>query len=156
MKVKIEKYYVSEIYALLSQAKTDDERITIMRSQSNNKDFITTLTNIAHPKVVFHFDTIPDYRILNGQPDFGMISYNEALSKDYLFIIGHPKASPNIKPRQRENLLLQILESLSGEESKVYANMILKKTGIEGVGVELIRQAFPNLVPYEIKLEATS
>jgi hypothetical protein len=62
--------------------------------------------------------------------------------------MGDSRANPNIRPKQRENILIQTLESLGPEEAEIYANLLMKKTGIEGFDAELVKKTFPYLVEY--------
>lgn len=142
-------YYVSEIYDMMAKAKNEEERTKVLLNNRNNQVFVTLLQNLCDPKVRFHFDVIPSYRPLVGPRGAeGYISFAEALDRLYIFAVGDSRANPNITQKQREKILFQTLESLSAEEAVIYANLILKKTGIEGFDAELVKKTFPYLVEY--------
>lgn len=63
----------------------------------------------------------------------------------YLFIKGHPNASPNLTIQRRRELLINILESMEAKESDVFINMLNKKTGVKGLTKKIVKQAFPEL-----------
>lgn len=143
--------YISEIYTDLQNTNSKNEKKAILANNRNNQNFITTLINTFHPNVKFYWDetTFPAYKPLVRPIDMGIISYEEALRRSYLFIVGDPRASANITAKQRENLLIQIMESLGVEEGEVYKKMILKQQPAKGVTANLVREVFPNLLPME-------
>lgn len=144
------KKYVSEIFAELQAATKDEDKMKILRSSVGNTTFINVLVNIYHPKVEFYFneENFPDYKVLVGTADYSEISFEEAMRRSYLFIKGHPKASDNITDKQRENLLINILEGLAEKEAEAYKTMILKKQPAKRMTKAFMKKAFPLLVPY--------
>ena len=60
---------------------------------------------------------------------------------------GHPKVAPNLTLERKEQLLIQILESLEKNEAEVFANMIKKDLKIPHLTAKLANEAFPGLLP---------
>lgn len=143
------RYFVSEVYKQIDDAKTVEDRERILTREAGNSDLIGTLINVFHPHVKFLLNEIPPYRPLKGPVESGAMNYGEALRKAYLFIEGDKRASPNLTMEKRKTLLIQTLEALSAPEAEVYANMILKKTGVKKINEKFVRRVFPNLIPEE-------
>lgn len=118
--------YISEILTDAANAKSNDEKLRILRS-ARVPELMPVLKNIVDPNVKWHFDEIPPFKRLNGPPELGYIHFGEALKRSYLFNVGNPKAPAGLSHEKRTSLLIQLLESLAGGEADVYCMMILKK-----------------------------
>ena len=139
------KHLVSEIFKMVDSATSTQDKIKVLKTHQENADLTATIVNMFHSGVQFHFDKLPDYKPLKGHIDMGMISYAQALKKTYLFIKGDKRASPNMTQKQRETLLIQLLESLSAEEAEVFGHMIMKKSGVKGLTKGLIKNTWPSM-----------
>lgn len=135
--------YVTEIYEELRNSK---DKVDVLKKYAGHKDLTDTLKLTFHPDIKFHFDHEIDYKAQDFPLELGFLSYTEALRRSYIFIVGHPKASENIQPRQREVLLIQILESMAKSESDIYMKMLLKKCPVKGLNKKIVEKAFPKLL----------
>jgi hypothetical protein len=139
------RLYVSEIYEKIEKAANEDEIKNILVENRNNNDLMRALYLTFDPAVKFNVK-VPEYKKLNGPADYSIMGMNEAIRKSYIFIEGHPQASPNITEKQRVNLLIQILESLVEDEAKVYEGIITKKAGPKNLTYNVVKSTFPDLV----------
>jgi hypothetical protein len=141
------RLYVSEIFEKVEKANNEDAIKQILRENQNNADLLRVLTLVFDPNVKFNVKKIPDYKKLTGPVDYSIMGFNEAVRKTYIFIEGDTRAPNTITEKQRENLLIQILESLVEAEAKVYADMIMKKVSPKNLTYSVVKSTFPNLVP---------
>jgi hypothetical protein len=63
-----------------------------------------------------------------------------------LFEKGNPSAEV-LTPQKREQLLLQLLESIEPREAEVVMGILKKDLGVKGLDYKFIKEAFPNLLP---------
>jgi len=147
--MKFDKY-VSEIYDLLEKAKTDDERVNIL-IDNHNKEIETTLYYTFAPEIEFFTNEEPTYKKNKFDPDLGIIPYNAALGISYLFIKNHPKAANGLTDAKRKTLLIQTLEEMGGKEAQAFMSMILKKPGTPSLTREIVKRAYPKLLPDKVE-----
>lgn len=137
--------HVSEIFNELEAASTS-EREKILAENRNNRELYETLSLIYNDRVKFHFDQLPEYKPLDCPVDMGLLNYQEALRRVYLFIKNHPSAPRALTEERRKVLLIQILESLSAEDARIYGNMIMKTTGSRKINKTLVKKVFPDMI----------
>jgi hypothetical protein len=78
------------------------------------------------------------------------MSYNhmtDALSKIYLFMENNPRTPPALTDKRREELLLQLLESLEPQEADIYIAMMLKDLKVPYLTPKIVNEAFKGLLP---------
>ena len=71
----------------------------------------------------------------------------EALSRVYLFQEGNPRVPPALTEKRKEEILIQILESLEPPEADVFGNMLLKNLKVKYLTEGLVNEAFAGLLP---------
>jgi len=64
----------------------------------------------------------------------------------YMFRKGDQMAE-KLTPQKRNELLLQILESLEPREAEVIIGIFQKDLGVRGLDYKFIKEAFPELLP---------
>jgi hypothetical protein len=136
---------ISEIFDEFEKAETKQEKITILRNNSNYA-LRNVLQGTYNSNIQFVFDRIPDYKASDAPPGLGYSSIHQELGRVYLFEKNSPKVSPQLTEDRKRQLLIQILESLEAREAEIYANMILKKQKVKGLDKKIVQEAFPDLV----------
>ena len=63
----------------------------------------------------------------------------------YLFQKGNESAE-KITEQKRKQLLLQLLEAIEPREAEVVMGILRKDQGVEGLTIDLIKDALPNLL----------
>jgi hypothetical protein len=63
-----------------------------------------------------------------------------------MFQKGNPTAE-GLTPRKRNELLLQLLESLEPREAEVVMGIFKKDQGVPGLSYDFVKEAFPNMLP---------
>lgn len=101
-----------------------------------------------HPQYQWLITDMPDdYKIpTNMLPGITASQLSAQLRKLYLFRKGEPTAE-KLTPQKRNELLLQILESLEPREAEVILGIFNKDLGVKGLNYKLVKEAFPNLLP---------
>jgi hypothetical protein len=137
---------VYEVFDEFKTAKTKQERIDVLRK---NKNFavMSVLQGAFSPNVKFTIEKIPEYKSENVPPGMSYNHINDALSKVYLFVEGHPRCPPALTEKRKIELLIQLLESLEPKEAEVFVSMIKKDLKISYLTPTLINEAFPGLLP---------
>ena len=64
----------------------------------------------------------------------------------YLFLEG-PAGNPNLKQLRREQLFIQMLESLHPLEADVLLQVKDKKLNYRGLTYKLVKETFPEILP---------
>ena len=68
------------------------------------------------------------------------------LRKLYMFQKGNPDAE-KLTPRKRNEILLQILESIEPREAEVIIGIFNKDLGVHGLDYKFLKKAFPQMLP---------
>ena len=137
---------IYEVFDDFKNAKTKEERLTILR-KNESWALKNVLMGAFNPLIKFTIKEIPKFKKEPVPPGFGYNHMTDALGKVYLFTEGHPNVSPNLTDKRKEELLIQILESLEGKEADVYAAMLKKDLKIPHLTPKLVGEAFPGLLP---------
>jgi hypothetical protein len=143
---------IYEIFDELKNVKTKEERIKVLRD-NNSETLKNVLIGIFHPRVNFTIKEIPPYNTVENLPP-GMAYENMpmALKRIYLFMEGNPRVPLSLTKERKEQLLIQILESLEPREAEVFMNIILKNNTkspyrVPELTTRLVNEAFPGLIP---------
>ena len=121
-----------EIFDEFEKASTKQDKIDILR---NNSSYALTITNI------------PYYKPSDSPPGLSYSSIHQELGRTYIFEKNNPKVSPNLSDKRKEHILIQILECLEEREAQIYMNMLLKKQRVKGLTSNVVKEAFPDLLP---------
>ena len=91
---------------------------------------------------------IPDnYRVPNDiLPGITYDSLSSQLKRLYLFQIGNQTAE-SLNEKRRNELLVQMLESIEPREAEVILGIFQKDLGVKGLDYKFVKEAFPNLLP---------
>ena len=134
-----------EVFDEFEHAKTTQDKIAILR---NNATYAlkNVLEGTFSPNITFCFKKIPDYKPSDAPIGLGYSSIHQELGRVYLFQENNPKVNPNLSHKRKEEILIQILESLEAKEAKIYADMLMKKQHVKGLTLSVVKQAFPDLI----------
>jgi hypothetical protein len=137
---------VYEVFDDFKNAKTKAERIEVLRK---NKNFalMSVLQGAFSPNVEFCIKKIPEYKSEDVPPGMSYNHITDALRRVYLFVKDHPQCPPTLTEKRKEELLIQILESLEPKEAEVYANMIRKDLKVPYLTPAIVSEAFEGLLP---------
>lgn len=124
----------------------DNGKIWALRNgQKLNHRLEAVLQGAFHPKIHFVFKAKVPYKPANIPAGMSYSSLETEFDRLYLFVEGSQKVDPALSLKRKEQILIQILETLEAREAEVYMNMMLKDLKIPGLTIDIVRRAFPNL-----------
>jgi hypothetical protein len=135
---------VYEIFDEFEQAKTKKDKIDVLR-RNVNYALRNVLQGTFNPNIQFIFEKIPNYKVSDAPVGLGYSTIHQELGRVYLFEKNNPKVSPQLTQKRKEEILIQVLESLEAREAEVYANMIMKKQNVKGLDKKIAKEAFPEI-----------
>jgi hypothetical protein len=136
---------IYEVFNEFKTTKTKQDRIGVLR-KNDSWALRNVLVGALNPNVKFN-TKIPEYKKEEVPPGMSYDHMTSALQRVYLFQEGNPKAPPALTEKRKEELLIQILESLEPKEAEVYANMLKKDLKVPYLTEALVNEAFAGLLP---------
>ena len=138
---------IYEIFDDFETAGTQDEKLGVIgRNLSSTLVEILRLT--FHPGFQWLIEEFPENYKVNQEtvPGISRCQLSTELRKLYLFQKGNSTAE-QLTPRKRNELLIQLLESLEPREAEVVAGIFRKDQLVPGLTYEFVKKAFPSLLP---------
>ena len=133
-----------DIFLQVEKATKKADKIAILKSNSSAAlKLVLGLTYDPAIKWLLPEGT-PPYRALPADSD-GELDLAGELRKMYLFTEGTSETQKNLKQIRREQLFIQMLESIDPDEAKVVIGMKERKLPYKGMTRKLVAEAFPNL-----------
>ena len=137
---------IAEFFDKVSKLKKRDEKIQAL--QYNDSFEIRTILQGA-------FDPRVKWQLPEGEPPYNpnkLVDQENVLIKEcrklIYFIEG---GAPNLKQLRRETMFVELLESVTPADAKLLCSIKDKKFPYKGITVDIVREAFPNLLPEESK-----
>ena len=140
------KKNIYEVFNEFKAASTKKDRIDVLR-KNETWALRSVLVGGIDKKIEFDIDTIPEYKIEEVPPGMSYNHINHALSKVYLFMKNNPRTPEGLTEQRKEQLLIQLLESMEVPESEVYVNMLKKDLKVPYLTEALVNEAFEGLLP---------
>ena len=137
---------VYEILSDFQAQKTKAKRLEVLRS-NDCYALQQVLLGTFSPHVQFTITKIPDYKKIDVPPGMSYNHMTGALDRVYLFVKDNDRVPAGLTNARKEELLIQILESLESPEAEVFANMLMKDLKVPYLTEALVNEAFPDLLP---------
>ena len=136
-----------EVFDEFEKATNKKERMDVIE-KNLSKTLVDVLSLTYHPDCQWLVKEMPEgYKVPSDMlPGLSGTQLSTELRKLYLFQKGHPKAEA-LTEEKRNQLLLQLLESLEPREAEVIIGIFNKDQGVKGLDYKFIKEAFPNLLP---------
>ena len=135
-----------EIFDEFEQAKNKKERMAVIE-KNLSKTLVDVLQLTFHPNYEWKVKGIPEnYQPGNIPKGMSYCQLSTELRKLYMFQKGNPTAE-NLNDRKRNELLIQLLESIEPREAEVVIGIFVKDQGVKGLDYAFVKEAFPNLLP---------
>ena len=132
------KLGVAEILEKAGKLKSRKEKIEYLQ-QNKSVALLKVLGYCFHPSVNWELpEGVPPYKP-NNLEDLEHVFYAEE-RKLYLFLEG---GNPNLKQVRREQLFIEMLESVAPADAKLLCSIKDKKMPIKGITYKLVQEAFP-------------
>jgi hypothetical protein len=137
---------IYEVFDEFNKAKSKTDRIDTLR-RNDTWALRQVLLGAFHPTVKFTVKKVPEYRKVEMPAGMSYGHMTEALSRVYLFQEGNPRVPAGLTEKRKEELLMQLLESLEIQEAEVFGGMLLKNLKVKYLTEALVNEAFPGLLP---------
>ena len=132
------------IFKKVEEASKKEDKIRILRENSS-----ATMKAILG----YTYDPYVEWLLPETDPPFAPLHVNAdaeitlqgAQKQFYLFVKGPTETQKNLKQTRREQLFIQLLESVHPDETKVLLGMKNRKLPYRGLTRKLVAEAFPNL-----------
>jgi hypothetical protein len=138
---------IYEIFDEFEKCGNKKERMNVIGSNLSN-----TLVDIFkltfHPDFKWKVKELPEkYRVPNDVlPGITYDSLNAQLKRLYLFREGDATAE-KLTEKRREELLIQMLESIEPRDAEIILGIFQKDLGVKGLDYKFVKEAFPSLLP---------
>ena len=138
---------IYEIFDEFELALTKKEKLAVIEKNLSHT-LVSVLEMTYHPGIQWLVKEMPDnYKIPNDTlPGLSATQISTELRKLYLFRKNNPTAEA-LTPQKRNQLLLQLLESLEPREAEVIIVIFQKDQGVKGLTYKFVKEAFPKLLP---------
>jgi hypothetical protein len=136
-----------EVFDEFELATTKKQKLDVIE-KNLSKALVQTLQLTYHPDYQWLITELPDNYIIptDTLPGLSPQQLSTQLRKLYLFQKGNPDAE-KLTAEKRNQLLLQILETLEPREAEVIVGILQKDQGVKGLNYKFVKEAFPKLLP---------
>jgi len=135
-----------EVFDEFEMANTDQERMLVIQ-KNLSQTLVNTLKLTYHPAWQWLVTEMPqNYKVPDTKPGISVCQLGTELRKLYLFRMGDGTAE-SLTPRKRNELLIQLLESLEPREAEVVIGIFKKDQGVQGLTYGFVKAAFPDMLP---------
>lgn len=144
---------IPEVFALFNKADSKKKKIKVLQ-ENNSKTLRDIIRATFDAKIKFLVPKVDNLAEIPGfTPDPGALgsspsSLFQESRKFYYFCEG---GDPNLKQPRREELYIQILESIHPTEAEIIINMVNGNLKVPGLTQKLALDAFPGLFSTEDK-----
>ena len=138
---------IYEILDEFEEASGKKEKMAVIE-RNLSKTLVQVFELTYHPQYEWLVKEMPnDYKIPNDVlPGISVAQLSTEIRKLYMFRKGDPTAE-KLTPQKRNELLIQLLESLEPREAEVVMGIFKKDQGVKGLTYNFVKEAFPNMLP---------
>jgi hypothetical protein len=135
-----------EVFDEFEEAKTKETRMKVIE-KNLSQHLVDALQYTYHPDFDWKIKDIPhNYKLPDAPPGMSYSNISKELKKFYMFRAGDPRCE-KLTDKRREELLIQMMESLEPREIEVVIGIFKKDLGVKGLNYKFVKEAFPNLLP---------
>jgi hypothetical protein len=138
---------VYEIFDEFEECKTKKQRMAVIE-KNLTKVLVDVLQLTFHPDWQWKITDVPDNYMGSKStiPGNSPCQLSTEMRKLYLFRKGDATAE-KLNDRKRNELIIQLLESLEPREAEVVVGIFKKDQGVKGLDYKFVKEAFPQLLP---------
>ncbi len=131
----------------LTNAKSKKERMQVI-GDNLSQTLVDILKLTYHPDFKWKIKELPEnYKVPTDMlPGITHDSLNAQLRRLYMFLEGNQTAE-TLTDKRRNELLIQMLESIEPREAEVLLGIFQKDLGVKGLDYKFVKEAFPDLLP---------
>tara|TARA_R110000868_G_scaffold257060_3_gene514157 strand:- start:690 stop:1124 length:435 start_codon:yes stop_codon:yes gene_type:complete len=136
-------YYAFEILNKVSEAKTQKDKIKILRDNNNNWSLKDVLRGA--------FDDAVVWNLPGGRPPYDPAAAESHPSnltqhnKKFAYLVKGGQGD-RMYAVKREKIFLDMLETIHPRDAELLVGMVNKKLDIKGVTKKLVQEAYPGLI----------
>ena len=136
-----------EVFDEFELAKNKKERMDVI-SKNLSQSLVDVLKLAYHPDIQWKIKELPEnYRIPTDMlPGITHDNINGQIRRMYMFRVGDPTAE-KLNEHRRNELLIQMLESIEPREAEVILGIFQKELGVKGLDYKFVKEAFPDMLP---------
>ena len=105
------------------------------------------LIGTFHPNIRYTVDKVPEFRRVDMPAGMSYDHMSGALSRIYLFVKDNPRVPEGLTEKRKNEILIQILESLEEKEADVFIGILKKDLKVPYLTPALVNEAFAGLLP---------
>ena len=138
---------IYEVFDEFEKADSKKERMLVIE-KNLSQTLVKVLELTYHPNFEWLVTEMPEnYKVPTDMlPGISSNQLSTQIKKLYLFRKGDPSAA-QLTPEKRNQLLLQLLESMEPREAEVIIGIFQKDQGVKGLTYKFVKEAFPALLP---------
>jgi hypothetical protein len=138
---------IFEIFDEFEQQKNNRDRVAVL-SKYHSNTLVDVLRLTFHPDIEWRVKELPEnYKVPSDVlPGITYDNLNSQLRRLYMFQVGNP-TSEKLTDRRRNELLIQMLESMEPRDAEVILGIFQKDQHVKGLTYNFIKEAYPNLLP---------
>jgi hypothetical protein len=134
-----------DIFTEVGNAKGRAEKVKVLQKYSSSS-LKAVLGFTYDPGVIWMLpETDPPFKKFDPEVDGEPLRLASETRKFYLFVKGYSPAQKDITQAKREQVFLNLLETLHPEEAQVLLDMKNRRLQYNGLTAKLVAEAFPNI-----------
>lgn len=138
---------VYEVLEKVRLAQSTKDKLKILRQNSDWALKQILFGTFNHSVQFYRNDTPDSYKPdIHSPVEMGYSNLNIELKKMWIFVKTGNPSDCKLRDLKKDEILLQLLESLEAREAQVVINMFSKDLHIDGLTYELVNEAFPGLL----------
>jgi len=136
-----------EVFDEFENAKSKKERMQVI-GNNLSQTLVDVFKLTYHPDFKWKIKELPEnYKVPTDMlPGITHDSLNAQLRRLYMFLEGNQTAE-TLTEKRRNELLIQMLESIEPREAEVLLGIFQKDLGVKGLDYKFVKEAFPDLLP---------
>lgn len=131
---------ISEIVQECSDAKTKQEKVTILRN-NDSPSLRIVLKFMYRPDIEYFTNVVPPYTKDDSPVGFSMNNLYHEAKRLYIF-----EKDAVVQQDRKHTILIQMLEALHGLDAKLLEKIISNKKSDIKLNKTIVEEAFPNLL----------
>lgn len=137
---------IYEVFDEFEAAETKKDKMAVIE-KNLSKALVEVLELTFHPNHEWLIKELPEnYQLKPVPAGMSHCQLSTEIRKLYLFKKGEPTAE-SLTQQKRNELLLQLLESIEPREAEVVIGIFQKNQGVKGLTYKFVKEAFPKLLP---------
>ena len=133
-----------EIFEEFDNAKTREERITVLRKHGDER-FREFLNYAFNTNIKFDVDTVPQYRPAPEPEGLTFSTIDNEMKRLYVFVPNHPKYKGKLEPKKQAQIAVTMLQSVHAKEALLLVGMFKKVLSVKFLTPKIIKEAFPDI-----------